>query len=242
MLVTPGRLGYLVALLLPLLLLPLAAPLLAAAALPQLFINLFASWGPVQSVQYHYAVLLVPFLMAAALLGSPACAIVSSPCGWRGSGPSGPGGGAAGRGGGGRGRPPGTAADLGLDPRRMVGEPAPRTRSRWTTRRGRCSARSTSSPASPGVGRQRGRGSPVRAPADPALRTGSATPSTSWWPTASFRRMAQAASGASAGVPFAALRLARSNRWEPIFDEEEVRVYRRIPPPRRRRPDSQGRG
>jgi uncharacterized membrane protein len=66
---TPGRLTYLAALLLPLLLLPLAAPLLAAAALPQLLVNLFASSGPVQSVQYHYAVLLVPFLVAAALLG-----------------------------------------------------------------------------------------------------------------------------------------------------------------------------
>ena len=68
-LVTPGRFVYLAALLLPLLLLPLAAPLLALAALPQLLINLFASSGPVQSVQYHYAVLLVPFLVAAAMLG-----------------------------------------------------------------------------------------------------------------------------------------------------------------------------
>ena len=68
-LATPGRLVYLAALLLPLLLLPLAAPLLAAAAIPQLLINLFASSGPVQSVQYHYAVLMVPFLVAAALLG-----------------------------------------------------------------------------------------------------------------------------------------------------------------------------
>ena len=67
--VTPGRFVYLAALLLPLLLLPLAAPLLALAALPQLLINLFASSGPVQSVQYHYAVLLVPFLVAAAMLG-----------------------------------------------------------------------------------------------------------------------------------------------------------------------------
>jgi uncharacterized membrane protein len=66
---TPGRLGYLVALLLPLLLLPLAAPLLAAAALPQLGINLFASSGPVQTMEYHYAVVLVPFLVAASLLG-----------------------------------------------------------------------------------------------------------------------------------------------------------------------------
>jgi uncharacterized membrane protein len=66
---TPGRGVYVLALLLPLLLLPLAAPLLALAALPQLLINLFASSGPVQTVEYHYAVLLVPFLVAAALLG-----------------------------------------------------------------------------------------------------------------------------------------------------------------------------
>ena len=38
-------------------------------ALPQLVINLFASTGPAQTVDYHYAVLLVPFLVAAALLG-----------------------------------------------------------------------------------------------------------------------------------------------------------------------------
>lgn len=68
-LATPGRLGYFAALLLPVLLLPLAAPLLAAAAVPQLLINLLASSGPVQTVEYHYAVLLVPFLVASALLG-----------------------------------------------------------------------------------------------------------------------------------------------------------------------------
>ena len=66
---TPGRAVYLVALLLPLLLLPLAAPVLALAAVPQLLINLFASSGPVQTVDYHYAVVLVPFLVAATLLG-----------------------------------------------------------------------------------------------------------------------------------------------------------------------------
>jgi uncharacterized membrane protein len=68
-LVTPARGAYVAGLLLPLLLLPLAAPLLALAALPQLLINLLASSGPVQTVEYHYAVLLVPFLVAAALLG-----------------------------------------------------------------------------------------------------------------------------------------------------------------------------
>jgi uncharacterized membrane protein len=66
---TPGRALYLLGLLLPLLLLPLAAPILALAAVPQLLVNLFASSGPVQTVDYHYAVVLVPFLVAATLLG-----------------------------------------------------------------------------------------------------------------------------------------------------------------------------
>ncbi len=69
LLLTPGRITYVVTLLLPLLFLPLAAPLLAAIAVPQLLINLFASWGPAQTVEYHYAVLLVPVLVAATLLG-----------------------------------------------------------------------------------------------------------------------------------------------------------------------------
>jgi hypothetical protein len=68
-LATPHRLAYLAALLLPLLALPLAAPLLAAGALPQLGLNLFASSGPAQSVQYHYAAVVTPFLVAASLLG-----------------------------------------------------------------------------------------------------------------------------------------------------------------------------
>lgn len=78
MLATPGRLVYLATLLLPLLLLPLMAPLLLAAALPQLGINLLAGAGPsepagyvnpIQTIEYHYAVVLVPFLVAAMLLG-----------------------------------------------------------------------------------------------------------------------------------------------------------------------------
>ncbi|MBJ7453181.1 MAG: DUF2079 domain-containing protein [Blastococcus sp.] len=66
---TPGRLTYLLALLLPLLLLPLAAPMLALVGLPQLTINLFASTGPAQTVDYHYAILLAPVLVAASMLG-----------------------------------------------------------------------------------------------------------------------------------------------------------------------------
>jgi hypothetical protein len=47
-----------------------------------------------------------------------------------------------------------------------------------------------------------------------------------------FRRMAQERPTLRPpGYRFAALRLARSNRWELIFEEEEVRVYRRIPRP-----------
>lgn len=77
MLATEGRLVYLITLLLPLLFLPMLAPLLALAALPQLGINLLAGIGrdadgyvnPIQTIQYHYAVVLVPFLVAAALLG-----------------------------------------------------------------------------------------------------------------------------------------------------------------------------
>jgi uncharacterized membrane protein len=68
-LVTPGRLGYLLGLLAPLLLLPLAALPLAAVALPQLLINLFASAGPAQTVEYHYGVLITPVFVAATLLG-----------------------------------------------------------------------------------------------------------------------------------------------------------------------------
>lgn len=75
---TPGRLIYLLTLLLPLFALPLLAPLLAAAALPQFGINLLAGGAPgrggdyvnpIQTIQFHYAVVLVPFLIAAALLG-----------------------------------------------------------------------------------------------------------------------------------------------------------------------------
>ena len=68
-LVTPGRILYLLGLLVPLLLLPLAALPLAGVALPQLLINLFASTGPAQNVEYHYAVLITPIFVAAALLG-----------------------------------------------------------------------------------------------------------------------------------------------------------------------------
>ncbi|MEW6582497.1 MAG: DUF2079 domain-containing protein [Actinomycetota bacterium] len=66
---TPGRLGYLLLLLAPLLFLPLAAPLLTACAVPQLAMNLLASTGPAQQIEYHYAAVLVPFLIAASIMG-----------------------------------------------------------------------------------------------------------------------------------------------------------------------------
>lgn len=64
-----SRLSYLLALLLPLLLLPLFAPLLAAAALPDLMLNMLAEWWPNYSIEFHYASIPSPFLVAAAMLG-----------------------------------------------------------------------------------------------------------------------------------------------------------------------------
>lgn len=64
-----SRLSYLLALLLPLLLLPLFAPLLAAAAVPDLMLNMLADWWPNYSIEFHYAAIPSPFLVAAAMLG-----------------------------------------------------------------------------------------------------------------------------------------------------------------------------
>lgn len=64
-----SRLSYLLALLLPLLLLPLFAPLLAAAALPDLMLNMLADWWPNYSIEFHYAAIPAPFLVASAMLG-----------------------------------------------------------------------------------------------------------------------------------------------------------------------------
>lgn len=66
---TQGRLLYLAAMLLPLLLLPLAAPLLAAGALPDLLLNLLADYWPQYSIQFQYTALVTPFLVAGALRG-----------------------------------------------------------------------------------------------------------------------------------------------------------------------------
>ncbi len=66
---TPSRAGYLAALLLPLALLPLAAPLLAAAAAPAILLNVLSSWWPQQSIEFQYVAVIVPFLVAASILG-----------------------------------------------------------------------------------------------------------------------------------------------------------------------------
>ena len=63
------RLSYLGALLIPLAFLSLAAPLLAAGALPEVLINVLADWFPQYSIQFQYVAVIVPFLVAAAILG-----------------------------------------------------------------------------------------------------------------------------------------------------------------------------
>ncbi|MGZ8782172.1 MAG: DUF2079 domain-containing protein [Gaiellaceae bacterium] len=66
-----GRdLSYLAALLLPLALLPLAAPLALLAALPELALNLFSSTVTQTSVKSHYAAAAAPALLAAAVFGA----------------------------------------------------------------------------------------------------------------------------------------------------------------------------
>ncbi|HEX2508420.1 MAG TPA: DUF2079 domain-containing protein [Miltoncostaeaceae bacterium] len=63
------RLSYLVALLAPLAFLSLLAPLLAAGALPEVVINVLADWFPQYSIEFQYVAVIVPFLVAAAILG-----------------------------------------------------------------------------------------------------------------------------------------------------------------------------
>jgi len=75
------RLSYLVALLAPLALLPLAAPLLAAGALPEVLINVLADWFPQYSIEFQYVAVIVPFLVAASILGLARLRRASRP-GW----------------------------------------------------------------------------------------------------------------------------------------------------------------
>ncbi len=65
-----GGAWYLLDLLLPLLLLPLAAPLLALTALPELAINLLSSTPTQTSVHFHYTAAILPPLLASAILGA----------------------------------------------------------------------------------------------------------------------------------------------------------------------------
>lgn len=58
---------YLLALILPLLALPLFAPLLAAGAIPDLLLNLLSSRPEQHHIEYHYSAVIAPFLIAAAI-------------------------------------------------------------------------------------------------------------------------------------------------------------------------------
>jgi uncharacterized membrane protein len=69
LLAQPERLAYLAALLVPLLLLPLAAPLLAAGALPDLAINMLSDLPSQHQVHFHYTAVIAPFFVCAAILG-----------------------------------------------------------------------------------------------------------------------------------------------------------------------------
>ena len=80
------RLSYLGALLIPLLFLPLLAPLLAAGALPEVLINVLAEYFPQYSIQFQYVAVVVPFLVAASILG-PRDACARRPPGVPGPGP-----------------------------------------------------------------------------------------------------------------------------------------------------------
>jgi uncharacterized membrane protein len=64
------RIGYLLALLLPLAMLPLLAPLLAAGALPDLLLNMLSSRAEQHQIEYHYVAVVVPYLVAAAIRGA----------------------------------------------------------------------------------------------------------------------------------------------------------------------------
>lgn len=66
---SPDRAWYLLALLLPVLGLSVFAPLLAAAALPDLLVNLLSSRPEQHAIEYHYGAVIVPFLVAAAIRG-----------------------------------------------------------------------------------------------------------------------------------------------------------------------------
>lgn len=64
-----GLVGYLLALLVPLLLLPLLSPGLAAVALPEIGLNLLSEWDSQRSIEFHYVAVIAPVLVAAAARG-----------------------------------------------------------------------------------------------------------------------------------------------------------------------------
>jgi uncharacterized membrane protein len=64
-----GLLSYLAALLLPLLLLPLASPGLALVAVPEIALNLLSDWPAQHTVQYHYTAVVAPIMIAASAGG-----------------------------------------------------------------------------------------------------------------------------------------------------------------------------
>jgi uncharacterized membrane protein len=68
--VTGRGLGYLARLLLPLGLLPLLAPILLLAAIPELAINLLSAATTQTSIRFHYTAGLIPILVAATVLGA----------------------------------------------------------------------------------------------------------------------------------------------------------------------------
>ena len=79
--VSHHRITYLLALLLPLAGLSLLAPLLAAGALPEIGFNILADGWPQYSIEYQYVAVIVPFLVASALLGLARLRAASRP-GW----------------------------------------------------------------------------------------------------------------------------------------------------------------
>ena len=63
-----GDLRYVLWLLLPTAFLALLAPLVLVAALPQLGVNLVASWSTAALPMFHYAAAIVPIVIAATIM------------------------------------------------------------------------------------------------------------------------------------------------------------------------------
>ena len=69
LLLTTNRVVFVLALVVPLLFLPFRAPLLAAAIVPDLLINLMSNHPQQQQLAFHYGAVAAPFLIAAAIRG-----------------------------------------------------------------------------------------------------------------------------------------------------------------------------